>query len=147
MSDSERFTYVPNSSPHSQPTRVMVVFVENPITLNSLLPFIIIGVIYSIIAQALFTVWKKYHQQSFNLFILAVISIFPLFVFYIFNDFYFLGVWALFSSYILYLCKVAYNFHNDKTAPKMIYNSFKQIFMVTNHLTLAFQGGIVLLYF
>lgn len=137
-------------SPPAQPeVRVVnrVIFISRPVTIRDVLPFVFVAVVYAIVSQAIFSIWKKFHEKSFNIFLLGLIVAFPPTLMYIVEDHIFLYSWIIFDVYLLYLAKVAFGFNTDKDAPKTVYRSFKRIFAVTNHATVVLQLLTLLFFF
>lgn len=137
-------------SSHIQPEVIVinnVILVPRPITVGDVLPFIFTVVIYIIVFQAMFSVWKRFHERSFNLFLLGLIVAFPPALMYIVEDYTFLCCWVVFDIYLLYLARVAFGLNTDRNAPKTVYRSFKHIFAITNHATVALQMLTLLFFF
>jgi RING finger protein 121 len=123
------------------------IFITKPVGFPDILPFILVLIVYCIIVQFVFTLWKKTHQKSFDIFLLILIFIFPAILIFILQDYYFLVMWLGHTAYLLYLGKIAYGFNSNKNAPKYIYNTFKAIFTVTNHAIFFEQFLVVMSYF
>lgn len=147
MSNTSEIRFQPVESHPTGGSRIIMVFVDRPITLNDILPFGILALIYVIIVQAVFSFAKKYYPKLHKITILCLIAVFPITALFFIGDLLLFAFWLVFDVYLLFLAKVAYGFHCDKKAPRFIYGSFKRIFTITTHITIFSQAAIVVFYF
>lgn len=120
-----------------------VIIVKAPTTVLDIIPYAFVFLVYGLMVQAVFAVWKKFHEASYNYFILfAILATLPALAIY-FHAYPILLVYLVFMAYMAYLIFTALNFSQKKNGPKLVFRAFKIIFLVTNHLTILFQGCLI----
>lgn len=124
-----------------------VIIVSTPVTIFDVIPYLLVAIIYASIGQIISAVWKRYHQQSHEIFILiSTLSSLPFISIY-FGNHFILAVYILFMAMIGYFSYIAFYFTSNKDAPKIVFRAFKNIFLVTNHITVFFQASLLVLFF
>lgn len=120
--------------------------IKQPTTLADVFPFALAFVVYGLIVQIFFAIWKKFYERSFNIFVLcAIIGILPA-VSFITKSYLSVVVYIAFMMFMTYLAYIALNFKHNKEGPRIIFNAFKTVFMVTNHATIALQLVMVIVF-
>lgn len=124
-----------------------IILVKAPVTLIDIIPYLLVGIIYASIGQIIFAIWKRQHHQSYDIFILlSTLFSLPLICLF-FRSYFILFIYILFMSLIAYFTHTAFYFTSNKDAPKTIFRAFKNIFMITNHITVFFQSTLLVLFF
>lgn len=125
-----------------------IIMVSRPPELGDILPIVLYVIVYAIIVQILFTIWKRISLRSFDIFIFALIFLTQFVVIYLINSFYFLiAISLVFNAYLIYLIKLAFSFNSNMNTPQIIYKSFKNVFSVTNMAIFISQGLLVYSFF
>lgn len=135
---------VENSEDHAPRVFTRILVIKAPTTLVDVIPFALIFIIYMIMVQAVLSVWKKLHDKSYNIFVLTSILLTMPVLSIVSRRIFSLFFYLLYISFISYLVFKAINFSSDKNAPKLIFKSFKILFVVTTHLTILSQIGLIL---
>ncbi|KAM0680237.1 hypothetical protein GINT2_001622 [Glugoides intestinalis] len=123
-----------------------IIMIKQPTTLADVIPFLLVFIVYGIIVQILFAIWKKFHERSFNLFVLfAIIGILPA-VSLITKSYLSILLYIAFMLLMADLSYIALNFKRNKEGLRIIFNTFKTVFMITNHATVLLQIVMVVLF-
>lgn len=129
---------------HSGPTTTRVILVKAPTTLNDVIPYILILAVYIIMVQVVLSLWKKLHIKSYNIFVLNSILVTLPTACILTGKYLSLFIFLLYSSFMCYLVYKAVRFSSNKDAPRIIFKSFKIIFLITSHLTICSQLLLIL---
>lgn len=125
-------------------TYTNVIIIKAPTTIMDVIPYVLVFIIYMIMVQAILSIWKKLHSKSYNIFVLnSILATLPLLCI-LSKRYSALLIYCLYISFILYLVFKAINFSSDKNAPKLIFKSFKVIFLITTHLTVLSQAALII---
>jgi RING finger protein 121/175 len=116
-----------------------VIFLEKPVTIADFIPFIIVFFLYGLMVHMVFTAWKKIHKRSFNIFLLALVVIFPPSLTFITRRSLFFVIWVFFIFYMLFCLSKVIRTPITKDTPKQIYMSFRIIFRITYSLIILGQ--------
>ncbi|ELA41048.1 uncharacterized protein VICG_01930 [Vittaforma corneae ATCC 50505] len=123
-----------------------VVVVKAPTTIIDVVPYVLVFLVYGLMVQVVFALWKKFHEKSYNYFILsAILACLPSISFF-FGNYAVLFLYFLFISFMGYLVYTALNFSQKKNGPRIIFRAFKMIFLVTNHATVLLQFCLIVFF-
>lgn len=124
-----------------------VVFVKTPTTVLDVVPYLLVFTVYGLIVQAVFSVWKKLHEKSYNIFVLiAILTALPA-ISYFFSSYLSFLAYIIFLGYTSYLVYTAFNFSSKRDGIKTVFRAFKIIFAITNHTTVVLQFTLVIFFF
>lgn len=117
----------PNNSNNVQVV-TKYIFLEKPTTVFDIVPFAVVFFIYGMIIQTIFTIWKKVHKKSHDLFLLFLVVILPPFLLFCFSDRLLGALWAGFVFFVLSYFKKASSEAIHKETPREIYKIFRRFF-------------------
>lgn len=123
-----------------------VIVIRQPTTILDVFPFALVFLVYGLMVQVIFALWKKFHSKTYNYFILVSIVSFMPFITLFFQMYIALFFYFIFITLMGYLVFNAFQFTLKKNGPRIVYKTFKIIFLITNHTTVFLQLLLVIFF-
>jgi len=132
--------------PEEIPVIRQIIFVKAPTTIVDVIPYILLFLVYGLIVQAVFGLWRRFHSRSYDIFVLvAIIACHPAVSLFL-GSYAPLPLYVLFLAFMAYLVYTALNFSQKRNSTKLIFRAFSLIFLLTNHSSILLQAVLVLFF-
>lgn len=124
-----------------------IIIIKAPTTVKDVIPYILVFIVYMIMVQVILSFWKKFHEKSYNIFVLNSILVTLPALCILAGRYLSLFIFLIYISFISYLAFKALTFSSNKNAPRVIFKSFKIIFVITSHATVISQLFLIFCFF